>query len=289
MLASRRLRNDARFAEGLAEAAEQAGCGSLLAIPLVEPAGDGLGLVIVFFRGETHLRRRPARPGRACCGCRAGCTRAKRAVRARAARSLARAAACTRRCRARRRARSGQPCSISPRGPRSSCSTPQAPRSGCSRATRWSGARPSAPGSSSPVGARTPSTAWLVGDIVQTRVDPRDRRRQGTTPGSRDVDAMISAGYAAYLGVPMIGPDGSVQGILAVYAERPRVWRAEEEEVLLALAATATSARMERRAVPGRGARSSSGARRSSPTSPTGSSPSTARGRSCSGTRPPSG
>ncbi len=48
----------------------------------------------------------------------------------------------------------------------------------------------------------------------------------------------------AYLGVPMVGPDGSVQGILAVYAVRPRVWRPEEEEVLLALAATATSARM---------------------------------------------
>ena len=55
---------------------------------------------------------------------------------------------------------------------------------------------------------------------------------------------MLAAGYAAYLGVPMVGPDGSVHGILAVYAVRPRVWRPEEEEVLLALAATATSARM---------------------------------------------
>ena len=93
------------------------------------------------------------------------------------------------------------------------------------------------------VGARTPSTAWLVGDIVQTRstraiADVRDDARIG------DADAMLAAGYAAYLGVPMVGPDGSVHGILAVYDRRPRVWRAEEEDVLLALAATATSARL---------------------------------------------
>ena len=101
------------------------------------------------------------------------------------------------------------------------------------------------------VGARTPSTAWLVGDIVQTRstraiADVRRDARIG------DADAMLAAGYAAYLGVPMVGPDGFVQGILAVYSMRPRVWRPEEEEVLLALAATATQRAHERRALPGR-------------------------------------
>ena len=53
MLASRRLRDDSRFAAGLAKAAGEADCDSLLAIPLVQPAGAGLALVIVFFRGET--------------------------------------------------------------------------------------------------------------------------------------------------------------------------------------------------------------------------------------------
>jgi signal transduction histidine kinase len=55
---------------------------------------------------------------------------------------------------------------------------------------------------------------------------------------------MLAAGYAGYLGVPMIGPEDSSQGILAVYSTRPREWREEEAEALLALAATAAAARV---------------------------------------------
>ena len=54
---------------------------------------------------------------------------------------------------------------------------------------------------------------------------------------------MLAAGYAAYLGVPIVGPDGAAQGILAVYAERPRDWLEEEAEALQTLAATAAAAR----------------------------------------------
>jgi PAS domain S-box-containing protein len=91
--------------------------------------------------------------------------------------------------------------------------------------------------------ARTPSTAWLVGDIVQARstraiADVRD------DPRVREADPLLAAGRAAYLGAPMIGPDGSVQGILAVYGDEPRRWRAEEQEALQVLAATAATARV---------------------------------------------
>ena len=55
---------------------------------------------------------------------------------------------------------------------------------------------------------------------------------------------MLAAGYAGYLGVPMIGPEESAHGILAVYSTRPREWREEEVEALLALAATAATARV---------------------------------------------
>ena len=55
---------------------------------------------------------------------------------------------------------------------------------------------------------------------------------------------MLAAGYAGYLGVPMTGPDESAHGILAVYSTRPREWREEETEALLALAATAAAARV---------------------------------------------
>ena len=54
---------------------------------------------------------------------------------------------------------------------------------------------------------------------------------------------MLSSGYLAYLGVPMIGADGSVQGILAVYDARTRTWLEEEVESLQALGATAAAAR----------------------------------------------
>jgi PAS domain S-box-containing protein len=92
------------------------------------------------------------------------------------------------------------------------------------------------------LGARTPSTAWLVGDIVQTR-STRSIADVRTDPRIGEVDSMLTGGYAAYLGVPMLGPDGSAQGILAVYAGRPREWLEEEAEALQTLAATAAAAR----------------------------------------------
>ena len=87
-----------------------------------------------------------------------------------------------------------------------------------------------------------PSTGWLVGDIVQTRSTRSiaDVRADGRLV---DADPMLAVGYAAYLGVPMVGPDEAVQGILAVYGRRPREWREEEAEAMNALAATAAAAR----------------------------------------------
>ena len=88
-----------------------------------------------------------------------------------------------------------------------------------------------------------PSTAWLVGDIVQTRAT-RAIADVGGDPRVGEADAMLAGGYAGYLGVPMIGPEESAHGILAVYSTRPREWREEEAEALLALAATAAAARV---------------------------------------------
>ena len=52
VLASRRLAEDSRFGDGLARAAGAADRHSLLAVPLPDPGGDQLGLVLVFFRDE---------------------------------------------------------------------------------------------------------------------------------------------------------------------------------------------------------------------------------------------
>ena len=99
------------------------------------------------------------------------------------------------------------------------------------------------PGAVDALDSRAPSTAWLVGDIVQTRAT-RSIADVGFDPRMGEADAMLAAGYAGYLGVPMIGPEESAQGILAVYSTRPREWREEEAEALLALAATAAAARV---------------------------------------------
>ena len=242
VLASRRLRDDGRFADGLAEAAEKADCGSLLAIPLVQPAGDGLGLVIVFFRGETVFGdEQLALAGQVAGAARGALERSELYERERRARSLAQRLAHA------GRALAGEldPDNLLDLAARSAVELLEA--GGASirllEGDEVVGRAATGDGELESVGARTPSTAWLVGDIVQTRsaraiADVRDDARIG------DADTMLAAGYAAYLGVPMVGPDGSVHGILAVYDERPRVWRAEEEEVLQALAATATSARL---------------------------------------------
>jgi PAS domain S-box-containing protein len=97
-------------------------------------------------------------------------------------------------------------------------------------------------GSADVLGTRAPSTGWLVGDVVQTR-SPRATEDVGDDSRYAAADEMLAAGYAGYLGVPMIGPDDAAQGILAVYSRRPRRWREEEAEALHALASAAAAAR----------------------------------------------
>jgi PAS domain S-box-containing protein len=55
-------------------------------------------------------------------------------------------------------------------------------------------------------------------------------------------DPMLEHGHRAYLGVPVPGPEGVAAAVLSVYAQRPRVWRDEEREALVALAANAAVA-----------------------------------------------
>ena len=182
----------------------------------------GLGLVLVFFRGRDGVRRRAARAGRPCRRCSARRARAERAVRARAPLPLAGATARPRRPRAGGRARPGQPSRPSPCGSPSSCSRQRRRLDSVARGRRGGRARRRREtGQREAVGARTPSTAWLVGDIVQTRstraiADVRDDARIG------DADTMLAAGYAGYLGVPMVGPGRVGAGHPCRLRRRPR-------------------------------------------------------------------
>jgi PAS domain S-box-containing protein len=91
------------------------------------------------------------------------------------------------------------------------------------------------------VGSRASATGRLSGDVFQSRSPlavedvTKDERLVGA-------DAFLLAGYAAFLGVPLSGPENTLAGVLSVYARKPRDWRPEEVEALLALAGNTSAA-----------------------------------------------
>ena len=90
------------------------------------------------------------------------------------------------------------------------------------------------------IGSQAPASAWLVGDIVQSR----GPKAVADVAGDRrllDADPILAEGYSSYLGVPLFGAEGELYGILAVYGRRPRPWLQEEVEALAALAGNASA------------------------------------------------
>jgi PAS domain S-box-containing protein len=96
-------------------------------------------------------------------------------------------------------------------------------------------------GAEEAVGSRAAATARLSGDVFQSR---SPLAVEDVTSDERLVgaDAILLAGYAAFLGVPLSGPEGTLAGVLSVYARKPRQWRPEEIEALLALAGNTSAA-----------------------------------------------
>jgi PAS domain S-box-containing protein len=91
------------------------------------------------------------------------------------------------------------------------------------------------------VGSRSPGTAWLSGDVVQSRA-PLALTDAAADERLLPLDPLLRLGYRAYLGVPLSGPEDSLHGVLAVYSRTPKAWRNEEIEALLALAGNASAA-----------------------------------------------
>jgi PAS domain S-box-containing protein len=89
--------------------------------------------------------------------------------------------------------------------------------------------------------AQSPVSGLLSGDVSQSRspVVVEDAARDDRVVAA---DPILTAGYRAFVGVPLSGPEGSLHGVLAVYARRPRDWRPEEVQALQALAANASAA-----------------------------------------------
>jgi len=90
------------------------------------------------------------------------------------------------------------------------------------------------------IGARLPMTARPAGDVVQSRsaVVVSDA---SADPRLLAEDPVLEAGHSAYLGVPLLGMEEGLQGVIAVYARLPRTWREEEIEALAALAGNASA------------------------------------------------
>jgi PAS domain S-box-containing protein len=96
-------------------------------------------------------------------------------------------------------------------------------------------------GAEAALGTRSPASAWLSGDVVQSRA-PVALENAAADPRLAALDPMLAGGSASYLGVPLAGPEGSPLGVLAVYCTEPRPWREEEIEAMLALAASTSAA-----------------------------------------------
>ncbi|TML68176.1 MAG: GAF domain-containing protein [Actinobacteria bacterium] len=91
------------------------------------------------------------------------------------------------------------------------------------------------------VGGRSAATAWLSGDVVQSRA-PVVVEDASQDPRLLAADSILASGHSAFVGVPLAGLDGTLHGVLAVYARRPRTWRPEEIDALQALAGNTAAA-----------------------------------------------
>jgi PAS domain S-box-containing protein len=94
------------------------------------------------------------------------------------------------------------------------------------------------PAAEAALGLRASSLGELAGEVVQTRAPVARGDVDRLLAAS---DPILEAGHRAFLGAPLLGPEGAVHGVLAVYAQEPRSWREEEVEAIAALAGNASA------------------------------------------------
>ena len=91
-------------------------------------------------------------------------------------------------------------------------------------------------------GRRLPLAVSLAGDLVRSRkpLVVADLARDEGPLGS--LDPIAGHDFKALIGVPLIGPDDALSGVLVVYSRRARAWRPKEIEALVTLAANTATA-----------------------------------------------
>lgn len=96
-------------------------------------------------------------------------------------------------------------------------------------------------GAEDALGTRAVAGGWVSGDVAESRAPLalEDAAADDRIPRS---DPLLGVGHRAYLGVPLAGREGSLHGVLSVYAAAPRAWREDEVQALVGLAANASVA-----------------------------------------------
>ncbi len=91
-------------------------------------------------------------------------------------------------------------------------------------------------------GRRFPVAVSLAGDLVHSRAPLviEDLARDEGPLGP--LDPVAGHGFEALIGVPLIGSDDALCGVLIVYSRRARAWRLKEIEALVTLAANSATA-----------------------------------------------
>ena len=239
-LASPRLESDDRFELPWRTLMDQAGFRALLAVPVASPRAERSGLALVFFAQERMFREEELEVAR----------RLAEAAHGALDRSELFEAERTARALSQQLARTGSVLAteLDPTAVLDEV-VQQAPvllaADACGVFTLEEDelvvAAAFGDGADEFVGTRVSATAWLSGDVFQSRA-PVAVEDASADDRLAAADPLVAAGYRAYVGVPLSGPEGAPVGVLAVYARRPRTWRAEETEALQALAGNTSAA-----------------------------------------------
>ena len=239
VLAAPRLRDDDRFDEGWRRVTRECGYGSLLAVPVEAPRSEEGALVLVFFVEERRFADDDLELARNLAGAARGALERSELFDAeRRSRALAQ-----------QLAHSGgllatelDPAAVLEEVVRQAPTLLDADLAVVRLLEGDELVAAAVTGeASATLEDRVPSTARLAGDAVQSRApvavfDARDDQRL------LQADPVLAAGHAGYLGVPLVGPEGTVYGVLSVYTKDPRQWREEEIEALAAFAGNTSAA-----------------------------------------------
>jgi PAS domain S-box-containing protein len=238
MLAAPAIVEDDRFGEEFREAVVRAGFGALLAVPVETARGEAGGLVVVFFAEARSFTDEDLELATHLAGAtRAALERSELFEAERTARALAQQLARTGTLLATELDPAAVLDDVVQRAP--ALLGVEACAIRLLEGDELVVSAASGEGAERALGVREPATGWLSAEVVQCRAPVAVEDLDAAGPA---VDPMVDPGYRSFLGVPLVGTERALHGVLAVYGSRPRRWREEEIEALSALAANTSAA-----------------------------------------------